>query len=819
MMQRLIHPLAILLLLFFAAVPAWSEETNGPDLPESLAGWGAQLKDIGDTLKQIGPDDDALASLRERIEKVQQELTAHTATLKGEFDRINSMLTELGPAPKEGETPESESAATIRKRLAERVAEFDGQIKTVQVMQTRANQISNEIQERRRNLFSIQLQKRVQSPLNPSLWRDMVDDSAMMVRAFGFLVSNWWSKQENPGTVLILLAASLTAWVGLRIASQRMMRHYRWHDADAPPPPALERAASAAGVTVARALPPIAAACILILGLYALEMLSGAMKSISMAFLYAFCTVMGLMALVQTMLAPNQPMWRIFPANDRDARLLLRLAWGIAIIYGVDRFLAAVNSALAAPIPVTIAQSSLTTVTVALLMAAMLRVRLVTADQQQQEKPEDTGQEPEQAETTEVEAVKPRRAPRWLRMLLWMLVGTILVAVALGYVAFARFLTTQMVVTGSILILLWLIHLAIEDFSVGITNPERLLGRALGARLTEQKRSQIAIATSLLLHVVAFAIFLPLIALQWGFDWEDLRGWLSRIVFGFQIGNWRISPATIVIAILLFILGLAASGFFQRWLDTRVLTRAQLDQGARSAIRTGVGYLGVAIAGLIAVSYAGLDFSNIAIVAGALSVGIGFGLQSIVNNFVSGLIILAERRVRVGDRIVVGADEGFVRRISVRATEIETFDRNFVIIPNSDLMTTAVKNWTFQNRHGRVLIDIGVSYNSDPEKVKEILLKVAHEHPAIVDRDKVKVWFMNFADSALMFRVVAFVGDISYLLDTYSDMNFAIMREFRAAGIEIPFPQRDINLRDIDRLEAAILGRTRPARQRKPKES
>lgn len=811
-----IHIAALLLLLAAAAAPVWSQEKqDNPPLPEPLASWAVEIKDIGDTLKLTGDDDDALIALRERLDKLRPQLDEHTAKLKEEFGAVDSMLKELGPEPKPEETQESEAAAKVRKRLAERAADFDGSIRTVQVLQTRIGQLSNEIQDRRRDLFSSQLLKRVQSPLMPDVWRRAGSDSIMMLDAFGFVITNWWNGVRQPNMVFALLGASIVLWLALMAVSRRLRARYRWLDAGAVPPPPLERAASAAGVTIARAVPPIAAACLLIFGLSSLGMLPGTAHRIAMALLYAFCTVMALMALVQTVLAPNQSMWRIFPATDRDASRLRWLAWGIAIVFGLDHFFRTVNSTLAAPLPVTVALSFFTTVTVALLTAAMLRVRIGPFEQEvkeEQEQEQELALEPE-AENKEEEDISPFSSSL-PRLFLWMLVGAILVAVAFGYIALARFITTQMVITGSILILLWLIHLAIEDFAVSLSNAERPSGRWMATRLKvpDQRRSQVGILTSMILHLVMFAVFLPLIALQWGFDWEDLSTWLSKIVFGFQVGNWRISLATIVVALLLFIIGLIASGFFQRWLDVRVLTRAQLDQGARSAIRTGVGYIGIALAALIAVSYAGLDFSNIAIVAGALSVGIGFGLQSIVNNFVSGLILLAERRVSVGDRIVVGADEGYVRRISVRATEIETFDRNFVIIPNSDLMTNSVKNWTFQNRHGRVIIDIGVSYGSDPDLVKEILLKVGKEHPAIVDRDKVRVWFMDFADSALMFRLIAFVGDISYLLDTHSDMRFAIMREFRAAGVEIPFPQRDINLRDIDRLEAAILGGARPRR-------
>ena len=156
-----------------------------------------------------------------------------------------------------------------------------------------------------------------------------------------------------------------------------------------------------------------------------------------------------------------------------------------------------------------------------------------------------------------------------------------------------------------------------------------------------------------------------------------------------------------------------------------------------------------------------------------------------------------------------------MRRISVRATEIETFDRNFVIIPNADLISTSVKNWTFQHRRARVIINLGVSYNSDPEQVREILTRVTKEFPAITDHERTRILFEDFGDNALIFQLRCYVADVGDLIDTRSELRYAIMAAFAKEGIEIPFPQRDLHLKDIDRLEAAIAGKTRPKTARR----
>jgi len=203
--------------------------------------------------------------------------------------------------------------------------------------------------------------------------------------------------------------------------------------------------------------------------------------------------------------------------------------------------------------------------------------------------------------------------------------------------------------------------------------------------------------------------------------------------------------------------------------------------------------VGFIIAIVVALGEVGIDPQKIALVAGALSVGIGFGLQSIVSNFVSGLILLAERPIRVGDQIVVKGDEGFVRRISVRATEIETFDRASVIIPNSELITGVVKNWTHANTLGRLNIRVSVSYDCDAETVLETLKACVSEHPGVLKQPPPTVLLSEFGASALMFDIFCIVPNLGDRGKIKSEIQVAILRQFRAAGIDMT-PAQDVRL-------------------------
>jgi small-conductance mechanosensitive channel len=288
------------------------------------------------------------------------------------------------------------------------------------------------------------------------------------------------------------------------------------------------------------------------------------------------------------------------------------------------------------------------------------------------------------------------------------------------------------------------------------------------------------------LRVLLIILAVVMIAAPWGFDSVSLAESVRSLFYGVTIGSITITFSTIIAALAVFAVGIIVTRFVQSWLENRLLPTTSLDPGLQNSIRTAIGYSGVIIAALLAGAYSGLDLANIAIVAGALSVGIGFGLQSIVNNFVSGLILLAERPIRVGDWISVGADEGTVRRINVRSTEIETFDRATLIIPNSTLITGNVKNLVLRDRSGRVIVPVSVGYGADAAKVKELLVECARAHPKVLGYPEPDVFFMNFNGGQLDFEVRCFLAEVSDGLRVRSDLRFAILAKLREAHIDRP---------------------------------
>ncbi len=335
---------------------------------------------------------------------------------------------------------------------------------------------------------------------------------------------------------------------------------------------------------------------------------------------------------------------------------------------------------------------------------------------------------------------------------------------------------------------------------IGNGGIEMVLRQPTVARLGLVSRFGEAIETrlkKLLKMLLLFVLLLTLFQL-WGIYPSFGQAWERIFEFRFAVGELTLSLGRILIAVFLIYVVVSGSWFIRAFLDGEVFPRQQLDRGASDAIKKLIHYTLLFIGIMMAISLIGLNLTSFAFLTGAIGIGVGFGLQNIVNNFVSGLMLLFERPFKVGDVVVVDNETGTVRKIGLRSTLIETFDRSELIVPNSQFISGKVINWTRSSHIARIKIEVGVAYGSDVKLVLRLLKEAAETDRRILRDPAPNPLFLRFGDSALEFELHTWIGDVKDRLSVRSQLCEEIAARFQEAGIEIPYPQRDLHLRSVD---------------------
>jgi small-conductance mechanosensitive channel len=283
--------------------------------------------------------------------------------------------------------------------------------------------------------------------------------------------------------------------------------------------------------------------------------------------------------------------------------------------------------------------------------------------------------------------------------------------------------------------------------------------------------------------------------------WQDIKNFFIEIreylnIPITSIGKTEITLWTIVYFIFLTFLLFYITNKLRKWIVYKILAKSKIDLGVRVAVGTIFRYIILVIGLIIVLQTVGIDLSAVTILAGALGIGIGFGLQNITNNLVSGIIILFERPIKVGDRIEVGDVSGDVVRISMRSTTIITNDNISIIVPNSDFISSKVINWSHIDRNIRLNFPVGVSYKEDPQKIKKLLLEVVNENDGVLKEPKPDVLFDKFGENSIIFNLRIWTREyINRPGVLKSQIYYGVFEKFAKNGVEIPFPQRDIHLK------------------------
>lgn len=711
-----------------------------------------------------------LATLRTGIEKLESKARSSAEALKPRLEEVRAQIEKLGKVPGPEDPPEAPDVAAERQRLNGLAAQIDGAIKKAALIEERASQLISRVQNARSGIFTRFLFSQTDTPLQWRVWQQAGKQLHLAQRQLGYIFGNWWEAAKLSAlAVLGIIVSAAALFAGLYLLMRHAIRR-RLDRGGSTTPSTPERAAMASWVVFAYALPPAAALTLLYIGLDEIGLLYWQVARIAQAAVVPVVIVIGVMSLSRALLQPNRTRWRLFKISDASARTVNLAVQCLVGVFALDHFVSSLVRILSLPLSTSIVSAFIASLLYAVLLLVIVRTPLGP---------------PSNAPGAPV----ARWQPLWLKVLLIVLAIVLVGTAMLGFVSLGRFITTQLLTTGAGLLLTGVLYIAIRWIAPAPSGDTRGMNEYIGQRLNldDFGRGQLARIQRGVLIVLLFAAALPLLMLSWGFTGAEIASWARAAVFGFEAGGLRISLARILAAVALFAALLALTRVLQRWLAKEALSEGRMEAGLANSIYTGAGYIGFAIAALAAISYAGFDITSLAIVAGALSVGIGFGLQSIVNNFVSGLILLVERPIKVGDWVKLNEGQGYVRRIAVRATEIETFDRASLIVPNSQLISQTVDNLTHRNLLGRLSIGVRVSYYADPDHVIRVLQHVADKSTLILRHPPPFVVLENLGENGMDFSVRVYLADINKSLGAQTELRADIVKALRAEGINIPF--------------------------------
>jgi small-conductance mechanosensitive channel len=766
---RILRPLILMLAL------AWGGAVRADDpKPLDLGATSNALGAIEATLKQSNLNDVELQRLRADNDQLGVALQAAVAEIAPRFAASAKRLAELTPKKDDKDAAPATDAATAELAAEQKRHDaIDANLRTARALLFRVDDNASRIGARRRDLFARATFARSSSIFDPQLWVSVSRELPSDVRTLKEDVSDWasdlWGGMtgaralSTAGTLLLLVLVTIPIhWIARRVI---------YRDPAAGSPSRLRRAL-AAGWTI------LVLAALPLLGIWALAYvldLFSVSEPRTAAVRDAVLDAAGIVAVINAvgrgMLAPHAMAWRLIPIGDQAATRVFRGAMMIAVVAAIERLIEPAADAVAS-FNIAVAGRAVGAALIALVLTHALR-RLAP--------PLAPGQ-------TAASAPLDRWGP--VRSAGWTAVFLILAAVAAGYIAFITFVINQVIFLAILGSALYLVDIVVHDGAEILIRPDAAVGAWLKTTfgLRRNVLAQIAVVLQGLARVVVVVIAAAAVLEPWGVQSQDWFSSLRAAYFGFGFGGVTLSLSSMLSAAIVFAVALTVTRVIQAWLSGRLLPQTRFDAGVSNSISTIFGYVGGAVAILLAAAQVGLDLQKIAIVAGALSVGIGFGLQSIANNFVSGLILLWERGIRVGDIIAIGADQGFVRKISARATEIETFDRATLIVPNSNFITGVVKNWVHSDRIGRVIVAVNVAYESDVEAVREILIGAAKAQDLVLSIPAPIVLFSEFNDWSLRFELICFVDDVEMAPRIRSDVNFDVLRRLREAKIRIPYP-------------------------------
>jgi potassium efflux system protein len=749
--------------------------TTAPPPAPTVAELRAQfIKITADTGSGANPEDDPrkqVASINDIGAQADKFVAARTADLAD----LNARLGELGNPPAAG-TTEDPDITRQRARLTKERNALDADIRLARLLSIDVRQRGADLLTQRRALFEAQLTERAASPLGGTFWSDLQEawpDDLERLRAMGTVLHEGFEQALAPASrtmvILALIGALLLASLGIWGAERALTRVAT----RVLPAGRLRRSLLVIAIVATHVLLVAVAAhgFVEVLKAYATwdSQARKALQSAAQTLTFmAFVIGLG-----RALLATARPSWRLPPIPDATASRLAALPWLVALVAALAWTPAEVNALIDASFAAVVATHVLTALILTALVGTVIyRLKALRADAP--------------------EAGLPER-PMWVGLLV-ALIGVLMIAiwvlVALGYVALGSFLASQLTWSGIVAAAFYVLFKFADDVFMASVSSRSAFGQKLQKSfgLAPQTLDQSATVLSGISRVALFVYMLIALAAPLGTSPGEVFQRSGKLGSGVKVGEFQLVPGAILSALAVAVVGFIVLRVFKRWLERSYLPNTQFEPGMQSSITTLLGYVGGILVIAFTLSALGIGIERIAWVASALSVGIGFGLQAIVQNFISGLILLAEQPVKVGDWVVLGTAEGDVRRINVRATEIQLGDRSTLIVPNSEFITKTVRNMTLANAEGRVLIRLPMPLTTDAQRVRELILAACKAHEGVLETPAPSLTLEGIENGLLIFQAIAYVPSPRLAGGVRSDLLFVILDELKKASLPLAVP-------------------------------
>ncbi|MFA4912316.1 MAG: DUF3772 domain-containing protein [Burkholderiaceae bacterium] len=714
-----------------------------------------------------------LGGLRSKALQVQSIADAAADALTPQLDSVQARLTELGEVA-EGAT-EAPDVAAQRAQLEKNRTSLDAQVKLARLMSVEAGQAVDSVSAQRRSQFQAQLGERTSSILGTAYWSefrgDLPRDTQRLTQLGGELVD-------------ALASTSWAVWLGMALAVCALIALHLWAShrllkitATRVPSGRLRRSVHAITIVILGLAVPGLMAEAIYTGLTWSGEVSEELRSVLRSTVAMVCFAGYVAGLGGALISPYRTSWRLPPIPDLVATRLrafpILLAFVLVLIFLSERIASEINASLT----LTVALNCM----IAVLLGGLLATTLVRFERARRQALADP------------ESSNPVARPVWMSAIVgiaWAVLATAVISILTGYVAFGSFAIKQLNWTLVVLASAYLFSVLADDVFTTLLAAPRPSGDEPALELAQPRlREQAAVLLSGAARVLLAMLALLLLLAPFGAGPVELFQRLDQARGGIAIGEVVIRPARVAQAIAVLLLTLLAVRLFKSWLARRYLPTTQLDPGMQASASTLFGYMGIVLAVALTLSAVGIGLERIAWVASALSVGIGFGLQAVVQNFVSGLIMLAERPVKVGDWVALGGIEGDIVRVNVRATEIQMSDRSTVIVPNSEFITKTVRNVTHSNPLGVVTIKLPMPLVTDAEHVREVIMSAFADHPGILDNPAPNVFIDGIdANGNLMFNASASVSSPRAAYGVRSAILFDVLARLRKTNVDMYRP-------------------------------